>query len=616
MDSQVEEIKNKLNVVDIVGSYIKLTKTGINYRGVCPFHSEKTPSFFVSPSRQMWHCFGCGSGFSIFDFIMKIEGVEFQDALRILAQKAGVELKRENPKLRSERQNLYEICELACTFFEKQLESQTGKEVQDYLSKRGILPDSIKKWRIGYSPDQWSSLTDFLISKGYKREEIVKAGLAVEKEGGNDSYDRFRGRIIFPVFDLNSQVVGFGGRVFSAKGGSVTGGKQFDQNIAKYINTPQTLIYDKSNILYGLNMAKLSIRKQNQCIVTEGYTDVIMCHQVGFENVVASSGTALTSGHLSILKRYSENLVLAFDMDFAGDSATKRGISLAQEQGFNIKIIGSYGNNKEKSDPADIILKDPQLWKDSVEKAKSIMDYYFDSVFSNFNKETADGKKEISRILLPIIKQIPNKIEQSHWIQKLSGEINVKEEIISFELNKIPASQSKSLTQVQEKIEHRLATEPNLSQDTRKKLIEEKIIGLILKDPEYVKLIEENQQDIFSSNVQIFLREVKKLVENNNLVNEKKFEEDFKSIISTHLSGLDLDSEFKNFLLALSLRSEIEYEEDGQGELNLCILELKNIELKKQLNRISEDIRKAEEENDNQKVDNLIDEFNKLTKKL
>ena len=189
MDSQVEEIKNKLNVVDIVGSYIKLTKTGINYRGVCPFHSEKTPSFFVSPSRQMWHCFGCGSGFSIFDFIMKIEGVEFQDALRILAQKAGVELKRENPKLRSERQNLYEICELACTFFEKQLESQTGKEVQDYLSKRGILPDSIKKWRIGYSPDQWSSLTDFLISKGYKREEIVKAGLAIEKEGNKSEIE-------------------------------------------------------------------------------------------------------------------------------------------------------------------------------------------------------------------------------------------------------------------------------------------------------------------------------------------------------------------------------------------------------------------------------------------
>lgn len=606
MDSQIEEIKNKLNVVDVVGSYIKLTKTGINYRGVCPFHSEKSPSFFVSPSRQMWHCFGCGAGFSIFDFVMKIEGVEFPDALSLLAQKAGVELKKENPKLRSDRQRLYDICELACTFFEKQLESQTGKEVLDYLAKRGILPESIRKWRIGYSPDQWSSLSDFLIGKGFNREEIVKAGLAVKKESGNDSYDRFRGRIIFPVFDLNGKVVGFGGRVF--KQGS-------EKEIAKYINTPQTLIYDKSNILYGLHAAKLAIRKQGQCVVTEGYTDVIMCHQAGFENVVASSGTALTSGHVAILKRYSENLVLAFDMDFAGDSATKRGISLAQEQGFNIKIIESYGNKKEKSDPADIILKNPELWNEAIEKAKSIMDYYFDSAFSNFNKDTADGKKEISRILLPVIKQIPNKIEQSHWIQKLSSEMNIKEEIITSELNKISLQQSKGLTPVQQKVEA-ILPEPGLSSEKRKKLIEEKIITLILKDPDYINVIPGDEYYIFSNNVQVFLKEVIQLIKNNAAGDEKKLREDFKSIISSSLSGLDLDSEFKNFLFALSLRSEIEYQEDNQDELNLCLLELKNIELKEKLNKISGDIKKAEGEKDMQKVDSLVEEFNKLTKRL
>mgnify|MGYP001583818683 FL=1 len=253
MDSQIEEIKNKLNVIDVVGSYLKLTKTGINYRGVCPFHSEKSPSFFVSPTRQMWHCFGCGLGSSIFDFVMKIEGVEFGDALRILAAKAGVQLKRENVQLRTERQRLYEICDLACRFYEKQLEASTiGKEAKEYLLKRGITEASIKKWRVGYSPDMWGELSNFLIGKGYQREEIVKAGLAIEKEGRKgDSYDRFRGRIIFPVFDLNSQPVGFGGRVF----------KQQNET-AKYINTPQTLLYDKSGILYGLNNAKLSIRKK------------------------------------------------------------------------------------------------------------------------------------------------------------------------------------------------------------------------------------------------------------------------------------------------------------------------------------------------------------------
>src|SRR5581483_2394960 len=230
MDSQLEEIKNKLSVVDVVGGYIKLTKTGINYRGVCPFHSEKKPSFFVSPHRQMWHCFGCGAGSSIFDFVMKIEGVEFGDALRILAAKAGIQLKQENPRLRTERARLYEICHLACSFFEKQLESsQIGQEAKKYLLGRGITQDSINRWRLGYSPDTWNGLSDFLVGKGYQRSEIVKAGLAIEKEGkAGDSYDRFRGRIMFPVFDVNSQVVGFGGRVF----------KEADnKEIAKYINT-------------------------------------------------------------------------------------------------------------------------------------------------------------------------------------------------------------------------------------------------------------------------------------------------------------------------------------------------------------------------------------------
>src|SRR3989344_2634913 len=266
---------------------------------------------------------------------MGIEGVEFGDALRILAAKAGVQLKRENVQLRTERQRLYEVCELACKFFQKQLDGGVGRQAEEYLAGRGILKESMQKWRLGYSPDTWNGLTDFLIGKGYAREEVVRAGLAIPKEGRQgESYDRFRGRIMFPVFDLNSQVVGFGGRVF----------KQQDQKeIAKYINTPQTLLYDKSSTLYGMNYAKMPVRKSNQCVLTEGYTDVIMCHQAGFENTVASSGTALTPRHLNILKRYSDNLLLAFDMDVAGDSATKRGINLAESQGFNIKIVENYG---------------------------------------------------------------------------------------------------------------------------------------------------------------------------------------------------------------------------------------------------------------------------------
>ncbi|MEK7080387.1 MAG: DNA primase, partial [Patescibacteria group bacterium] len=456
MESQVEEIKNKLNVVDVVGSYIKLTKTGINYRGVCPFHSEKKPSFFVSPNRQMWHCFGCGAGHSIYDFVMKIEGVEFGDALRILAAKAGVELKRENPKLRTERQRLYEICDLACCFFEKQLEaSVVGKEAKEYLEKRGINEDSIKKWRLGYSPDTWQSLSDFLVGKNYQRQEIIKAGLAVEKEDKTNSYDRFRGRIIFPIFDTNSQVIGFGARVFKIAN---------EKETAKYINTPQTLLYNKSNVLYGMNNAKLAVRKSNQCVITEGYTDTIICHQAGFENTVASSGTALTLQHLNLLKRYTENLLLAFDMDLAGDTATKRGINLAEAQGFNIKIINAYS----EKDPADIILENPKNWPDSIEKARSIMDYYFDSAFSAFDKAIPEGKKQIGRIILPAIKRIQNKIEQSHWIQKLSQKLDIREDAIIEELkNANPVRNSPPAAEIFNEVKSHPAS--------RKKLIEDKI---------------------------------------------------------------------------------------------------------------------------------------------
>lgn len=616
MDSQIEEVKSKLNIVDIVGGYVKLTKTGINYRGVCPFHQEKTPSFFVSPTRQMWHCFGCGAGSSIFDFVMKIEGVEFGDALRILAAKAGVELKRENKELRTERQRLYEICELACLFFEKQLEaSSVGKEARDYLLTRGITEDGLKTWRVGYSPDTWSGLTDFLIGKGYKREEIIKAGLAIEKENKKgESYDRFRGRIIFPVFDPNSQVIGFGGRVFKQVG---------EEKTAKYINTPQTLLYDKSGTLYGLNNAKVAIRKQNQCVVTEGYTDAIMCHQAGFENTVAASGTALTSRHLGILKRYSDNLVLAFDMDVAGDSATKRGINLAQEQGFNIKIVESY---LKDSDPADIIAKDPKIWETAVNQARSIMDYYFDSAFAAFDKNTPEGKREIGKIVLPAIKILPNKIEQSHWIQKLAQALGVKEEVILEELAKVKISERDPVDRAVGNNNLSGTPSAHVSGQSvdgkenfggRKKLLEEKIVSLVLRNPDYAVLIKDEHFSHFSEKIRQFLERVKSFTILPSDASVEQGEKNvFREIFDKALPGDDAEktAEFKNFLAALALRAENEYKEDGEEEVHLCLMELINIELKNKLGKIAEEIKKAEGENNHQKTVALIEEFNKLTK--
>ncbi len=581
ISSPIDEIKNRLDIVEVIGSYIKLQKVGINFRALCPFHSEKKPSLFVSPSRQIWHCFGCGAGTTIFDFIMKIEGVEFGDALRILAQKAGVELKSIRPELKTERNRLYEICDLATKFFEKQLqESKTGKEAKEYLLKRGITEESIKKWRLGYSPDSWQGLSDFLVSKGYKKEEGERAGLLIKNKAGNH-FDRFRGRIIFPIFDLNSQVIGFGGRVFKEKD---------REEVAKYINTPNTLLYDKSRVLYGLDKAKLEIRKKDFCILVEGYTDVIMAHQAGNENVVATSGTALTPYQLKILKRYSENLVTAFDMDIAGDSATKRGISLAQLQGFNIKIIRISGGK----DVAEIIQKDKNQWIRALENPKTILDFYFETALSQFDKKTAEGKKEISKILLPAIKRIPNKIVQAHWIQKLSKELEVKEEDIVEELKKVKLSEEIYGLEPEEII--------NLSQKSRKELLEERLVLLVFKFPENLALITEKDLSFFSPQISRILTSLK---------NNPKIE------------NIKLAPELNDLLNYFSLKAEIETSEFSQSEFSQfdfkeefknCFKEIKSLEIKNRLDQISKEIKAAEEEKDSKKIEKLIQEFNQLAK--
>ncbi len=568
--SPVEEIKNRVDIVEVISSYITLKKTGANYKALCPFHSEKNPSFFVSPARQIWHCFGCGRGGDIFKFIMEIEGVEFGDALRILAQRAGVELKPIKPEWQTERQKLYEICELATLFFEKQLqESSSGREAKNYLLSRGINEDSIKKWRLGYAPATWRSLCDFLMSKGYKRQEIVKAGLAVESKTSTSCniYDRFRGRIIFPIFDLNSQVVGFGGRILKENEGT-----------AKYINTPNTLLYDKSKVLYGLDKAKVEIRKKNAAILVEGYTDLILAHQAKIENTVAVSGTSLTPYHLSILKRYTDTLFLAFDMDIAGDFATKRGIDLAQMQGFNLKIV----TLPEGKDPADVISENPSAFQKILQNCVSILDFYFQNAFSKFEKNTPEGKKEISKILLPVIKRIPNKIEQSFWVNKLAKELEVEREYVEEELRKIKLEKDHS---VQETV-----SPPSITSLSRKELLEEKLITLILKEPKNLNLLEEEQIAQLSSLAREILLNLKK---DWNLAREK------------------LSPQAKEKFDYLGLRAEVEEIETEKipSEISFCLKEIQVLAIKEKLNEISKGIKKAEEEKDLKILEKLTKEF-------
>jgi len=582
----IDEIKNRLDIVEVVQDYVKLKRAGKDYKALCPFHSEKTPSFFVSPSKQIWHCFGCNAGGDMFSFVMKIDGVEFADALRTLARKAGVVLKREDPQIKSQRNILYQVCEEASEFFQKELGE--NKTVQEYLKNRGLKPITIKEFKIGYAPNSWDALVNHLTELGYKTDDIEKAGFITKKEQDTRYYDRFRNRIMFPIADLNGQVVGFSGRIFSAKGGPASGGG----DAAKYVNTPDTLIYNKSRIIYGLDKAKMEIRKKNQCIIVEGQFDLIMAHQTGSKNTIATSGSALTPDQLHVLKRYAENIVFSFDADTGGESATKRAIGLAQQMEFNIKIAILP---KEDKDPAEIIKKDQKKWEDILANAKPIMEFYFENTLSKYPKTlTVDAKREIAKELLYPIKNISNVIEQAHWLQVLASKLKVDERILVKALQKIKARESGE----------ELPLTPEIRQESRIKNLEEYLLGLVLKHPQHLDCIKKE----FDSTL-LTISEIRdifnKLKLMRNRFDLKKFQEKLSS---------------EEVYLTNYLVFKVEYydlEDEGiPDEMKSCIKEIKIYNLREKMNQTSLDIREAEEVKNKEGVKSLKEQFYKLAEEL
>jgi len=592
MDSNlVDDIKNKLDIVDVISGYIRLQKAGRNYKATCPFHSEKSPSFMVSPERQLWKCFGCGKGGSIFDFVMEIEGIEFGDALKILAQRAGIELKKIDPKLKTERTRLYEICELANRFFIKQMEaSSAGKEMQKYLIGRGLKAKTIKEWQIGYAPNQWRSLKDFLNKQGYPNQEISKTGLVIETEKNTSHdkyYDRFRDRIIFPIRDINGVAIGFTGR---------ENPNNPDDRMGKYMNIPNTLLYDKSRAIYGLNKAKLEIKKKNLCILVEGQTDVIMSHQAGFVNVIASSGTALTDQQLVIIKRYTENLSIAFDTDLAGEMATKRGIDLALKFGFNTKVISLPDNQ----DPAGYIQKNPSLWEKAVEKAQDLIEFYLNNAILRNDPETVEGKKEISKSVLPMIKKISNKVEQAHWLQKTASKLKVQESVLIEEMEKIKDSDLEggfsSLNKNIEVISSRNKTDE----------LEEYVIGLLLMKNDNFKECKKEASYLFTDPG---LEEIFKILKKSKgkKVNLKDLKKKISSDLASNLDELSFKIEAQ-----MSLTDEF----DLNKEIKFCFNQLKKRYFHNKLNYLNLAIKEAEDKQNKSSIKKLTAEFNKLSKQM
>ncbi|MDP2709410.1 MAG: DNA primase [bacterium] len=425
-----EEIKSKLDIVDIIREYIQLKAAGLNFRANCPFHREKTPSFMVSPEKQIWHCFGCGKGGDVFSFVMEIEGLSFVETLRQLAKKANVVLKKADPALASKRNTLLDIVELSAKYYHKVLtDSPAAEPARRYLKERGLSGETIEEWRIGYSPAGGQYLVDFLKSKNFNENEIFLAGLSIKRQDRPGFYDRFRERIIFPLNDINGSPVGFTARVMP--------GNEAREKMGKYINSPATMIYDKSRILFGLDKAKMTIKAEDAAVLVEGQMDAITARQNGFTNVIASSGTALTADQVNLIKRYSNNLFLSFDMDAAGDLAAERGIAVAMAAEMNIKVIQIPSGK----DPDECIKTSPQEWRQAVESASPMMQYYFDKTFLKLDKSDYEGASRAVKILLPLIAKFGSKLEQDYWLKKLSQEINANENSLREQLNEIAKKQ-------------------------------------------------------------------------------------------------------------------------------------------------------------------------------
>jgi len=420
MSTPVEQIKERLSILDVVGGYVKLTKSGKHHKGKSPFTNEKTPSFFVSPERGMYYCFSTSKGGDVFSFVQEMEGVDFRGALKILAERAGVELVAEDPKARSERDTLYKILEEATLYFG--LELAKNPLALEYLQSRGVKEDTKRLWRIGFAPAEWRSLRTYLKAKGYSDAQLLSAGLAKEAGSGKEPYDVFRNRLMFPIADASGRVVAFSGRDMSG-----------EPTAPKYVNSPETQLFEKSRILFGYDKAKNGIRTFDFSLVVEGQFDLVLSHQAGYTNAVAISGTALTEHHLELLSRLSTRIVFALDADTAGIASAKRAAALALARGMDVKVAHIEGGK----DPADLVREDPQLLKACVGKATHIIEFLLSLL-----KTEKDERKFRLRVrdeVLPFVARIENRLDSEHFEGVVAEALGSARDTVHFEVERIRA---------------------------------------------------------------------------------------------------------------------------------------------------------------------------------
>ena len=576
-------IKEKLDVVDFLRQYIELKPAGKNFKARCPFHKEKTPSFMISPERQSWHCFGaCNEGGDVIKFLMKYENLEFYDALKILAEKAGVDLKVFGNRDLHAHNALYNITDAAKNFFKENLSK--SQFVKDYLKERGLNAETIGEFEIGLAPGGSDLLTKHLLKLGYNILDIEKAGLTFKTERGT-YWDRFRDRVMFPIYNHVGKAVAFTGRILPGKE---------NENIGKYVNSPETPVFQKSKILYGFHRTKNDIREARLAVLVEGQMDFLMMWQDGIKNVAATSGTALTTDHLLVLRRLADELILSFDSDEAGQMAAERGIDLAAAHDFSVKLL--IIDDEKLKDPADAVKAKPGLMKKLAEQSKSAMDYYFHRHLNNLGLpgqgKDIKAKKQSVRLVLGKIKNISSAIERSHWLNELSRRVGISEEALleemgNLKVNNLPVERAAALVAQ--------PARPGQPEDlSRRDIIFQRLFGVLIhmksdlqKIKNYVQYIPEKYLPVYESAVDQSKKSPTDLSEMMGLVSMR-----------FSLENGDLETE--------------KLEKESQTLLR----ELKLEYLKERRQQIGELIKKLEYEGEEVKLCTALQEFSQISKEL
>ncbi len=583
----IQQIKSRLDVVEVIGEYVRLKQAGQNWKGLCPFHQEKTPSFVVSRERQMWYCFGCNSGGDIFEFIERLEGLEFPEVLEMLARRAQVTLDKTPGGEPNQRLRLLNLLEQAQKFFSEQLAgSAPAQTVRDYLVQRQITADSLKTFGLGYAPAEWDKLSNYLRGQKFTVAELVAAGVAVKSERGPGVYDRFRERLLFPITDVQGRVVGFGGRVLDKAAKE-----------AKYINSPQGPVYNKSLIVYNLDRAKTYIKEAGFAVLVEGYMDVIGSWQAGVRNVAATSGTALTLEQIKLIKRYTSEVRVAFDADLAGKSAAERGIELALAAEMEVKVITlPFGK-----DPDECAKQNSTAWQIAVTQALPIVDHAFMTVLKQVDASTREGKKTAAASLLRAIAKLPDPVEQDYYLKKLAQEIGVDE----LALRQRFGAQASSFKK------ESISQPPVPVVADRQRLIAERLLALLLRYTDGLSgiMIDLPAEMLGAPELSELYR--RWLIYYNKV-------QDFE--IGEFRQELQVEAEMLRLLDVLSLRVEGDLadlpEDEAVKEGQVLLQQIKQNYFSQELKQLSAAIREAEKQGSAAELQSLLARFNEISQQL